>query len=246
MKEGTRMHVQATPVLVAASRNRRSDLLHTLVLIVLVLFYLPFAAYICPPVEPLILAWGEIAGRTLHELPRWLYLGAVLLVFTRWAGRPLAELGVRKPTWDVLVWALLAIVGTFALALVAKAVVAGIPHPDENVLANAAELRWSLGYAAWVALRAGVVEECLFRAVLIEQLAVLCTRRWLAAILAGSIFVSVHALSFDWFQLLMAAAASVVLTLVYMRRRSLLASIVAHVLIDMIGFSHLLLKTNAV
>lgn len=231
-----------TPVLsIRASAN-----LSAIVLIALVLLYSPFSAFICPRIEPLVLVWGETPGRILHELPRWFYMAAVLLLLVRLSGRPLRDIGLRQPGWDTLRWALIAVVSTFALALTLKALVAGIPHPAEDLVANAAELRWSWIYAGWVALRAGVVEEVLFRGVLIEQLAILSGRRWLGAILSGVIFVSAHSISFDWFQLLMASAATVALTLVYMQRRNLPATICAHVLIDLIGFSQLLLKTNTI
>ena len=212
----------------------------------LVLLYIPFTWFMSPPIEQLVLAWGEIIGRVLRELPGWLYLAGVLLLLARWSGRPLADIGLRKPAWDTLLWTVIAVLATFALALLLKGLVAAIPRPAENFVADAAELRWSWGYAGFVALRAGVVEEVLFRGVLIEQLAVLSGRRWLGAVLAGLIFVGAHTHQFNWFQLLMAATATVVLTLVYMRRRNLLATICAHVLIDVVAFGHLLQKIQTV
>ncbi|MES2299868.1 MAG: type II CAAX endopeptidase family protein [Pseudomonadota bacterium] len=210
-----------------------------LVVIALVLLYMPFSAFVSAPIAPLVLAWGEGMGRVLHELPRWLYLACVLGVLLFWTRTPLSALGMRDFGWRTVAGTVAGVLGTFALALTVKALVAGIPHAPENLAANAAELRWSIGYASWVALRAGVVEEVLYRAVLIEQLAVILGKRWLGAALAGLVFVSAHALAFDWFQLAMAASATVILTLVYMRGRNLPACICAHVLIDMVGFLHL-------
>lgn len=240
------MNIQPIAPQTITLHTKLSANLLSIVLIALVLLYAPFAAFICPTIEPLVQVWGETLGRILHELPRWLYMAAVLLLMVRLTGRPLRDIGLRQPGWGTLRWALIAVVGTFALALALKALVAGIPHPSENLVVNAAELRWSWIYAGWVALRAGVVEEVLFRGVLIEQLAILSGRRWLGAVLSGLVFVSAHALFFDWFQLLMASAATVALTLVYMQRRNLPATICAHVLIDLVGFSQLLLKTNTI
>jgi uncharacterized protein len=234
------MRIQAVTETAKAGFNPDRASLRDAVSVCLVLLYIPFAAFISPPVEPLVLAWGELGGRVLHELPRWIYVLTVLMLFVRWNGRPLHDIGLRVPGWDVLGWALLGTFGTVALALTAKALTEGIPHAEEDVVANIAELRWSWGYAICIALRAGFVEEILFRGILIEQLAVLTRRRGLSAVIAGALFVSAHALKFDWFQLLMATMATVALTLVYLPRRNLLAAIAAHTLIDMISFSHLL------
>ena len=80
-----------------------------------------------------------------------------------------------------------------------------------------------------------VEEEILFRGIAIEQLTALTGNRWLAAIVTMVVFTLVHALHFDWVQLIPIFGAAVVLTGLYLWRRDLMANIIAHILVDAAG-----------
>jgi len=113
-------------------------------------------------------------------------------------------------------------------------------HADSQAAALA---RGSVGYALCLAVRAGVVEETLFRGLAIEQLNLLSGNRWLAASVATLGFILIHALRFDLIQLIPIAAVSVILTALYLWRHDLLANIIAHVLVDGVGLVTLALQT---
>jgi membrane protease YdiL (CAAX protease family) len=92
-----------------------------------------------------------------------------------------------------------------------------------------------LVYAIFLALRGGVAEEVLYRGLAIEQLTVLTGRRWLAASIAGVIFVLAHSVHFDVHQLIPIAAATLGMTALYLWRRNLWINIIAHVLVDAVA-----------
>ena len=128
--------------------------------------------------------------------------------------------------------------------LFAGYVVYDLLHQPQNADAQAAAIvGGSVVYALCLSVRAGVVEEILFRGLAIEQLTTLTGRRWLAAIIATVVFVVIHALRFDWVQLVPIAAVSIVLTGLYLWRRDLWANIIAHVVVDAAGLVTLALQT---
>jgi membrane protease YdiL (CAAX protease family) len=102
----------------------------------------------------------------------------------------------------------------------------------------------SVIYALWLSVRAGVIEEIFYRGLAIEQLTLFTGRRWLSAVIATSVFVAVHALHFDWVQLVPIAAVGIVLAALYLWRRDLWANIFAHVAVDSGGLVTLALQTH--
>ena len=232
--DGTQIQLNSWP----QQRNLRRGML---LMLGMILLYPFFTHYIFPgSVELLVPAIGEMAARCAYELPGWLYGGLALILALRWQRWTFANLGLRSPTWSSLGWGLLGVIATFALALIVKALFSGLPQPAEDLLANGAYLRGSLPYALLIAIRAGVVEEFLYRGLLVEQLTRLTGRPWLAISLSGLIFLFSHGLSFNWMQMAMAAVATVILSLMYFIRRDLWANIFAHFLIDFISFMHVL------
>ena len=154
---------------------------------------------------------GEIAARVVTEGAIWIYAAIVLVIALLWEGRTLVSIGLRKPTFASLGFALAggaAMVGAGALA---GYIVYGLLRQPAHANAQAAALvNGSVVYALCIAVRAGVIEEIFFRGLAIEQLAVLTGSRLLSAFLATAVFVVVHALHFDWIQLVPIAAISIV------------------------------------
>lgn len=111
----------------------------------------------------------------------------------------------------------------------------GLHASDQTVAKYQALVRGSLVYAIFLALRGGVAEEVLYRGLAIEQLTVLTGRRWLAASIAGVIFVLAHSVHFDVHQLIPIAAATLGMTALYLWRRNLWINIIAHVLVDAVA-----------
>ena len=111
-----------------------------------------------------------------------------------------------------------------------------LQQPEHEDAQLAALVGDSAGYAVCLAVRAGGIEEILFRGLAVEQLAVLTERRWLSAVLlATSVFVAAHALRFDWAQLVPVTALSLVVVVLYLWRKDLWANIIAHTIIDSIA-----------
>lgn len=80
---------------------------------------------------------------------------------------------------------------------------------------------------AWIT--GGFVEEVLFRSYAIERLTQMTRRRWLAAVVALLAFALLHLLSWDWIHVLtLGLPASILLTLLYLWRRSLAFVVVVH------------------
>jgi len=100
-----------------------------------------------------------------------------------------------------------------AAGALAGYLVYGVLHAPAQAEAQATTLtRGSVAYAICLAVRAGVIEETLFRGLAIEQLTVLTGKRWLAASLAALAFTALHALRFEWVQLIPIGAISIILT----------------------------------
>jgi membrane protease YdiL (CAAX protease family) len=87
-----------------------------------------------------------------------------------------------------------------------------------------------------LALRAGVMEEILFRGYGIERLAAVIGHRWSAAMVSLAIFTLAHLGGWDLIYLLIVFPAGLVLTLLYLWRRDLWANILAHFLTDASSF----------
>jgi membrane protease YdiL (CAAX protease family) len=81
-------------------------------------------------------------------------------------------------------------------------------------------------------LRAGVSEEVLFRGYPIERLQEWSGSRALAAIVPLIAFTLAHVGPWGWSHLLVAAFGGAMLTVLYLWRRNLWASMLAHCLID--------------
>ncbi|HEY5074997.1 MAG TPA: CPBP family intramembrane glutamic endopeptidase [Pyrinomonadaceae bacterium] len=216
-----------------ASRVRRGPILICLGLIVVFpLFSVPMQASI-HSLAPRI---GEIAARVVAEGAIWLYGAIVLVIALRGEGRTLASIGLRKPTFGSLGFAIVGVVAMMGAGGVAAYVVYGLLHQARHMDAQAGALvNGSVFYALCLAVRAGVIEEIFFRGLAIEQLTVLTGSRWLSALLPTAYFVVIHALRFDWVQLVPIAAVSIVLAGLYLWRHDLWANILAHIAVDAVG-----------
>lgn len=228
-----------TPSTPATQRTAR------LVCLGLVLLYPFLAVPIQAQVHGLELRLGATAARVLTEGAVWLYAAVVLAIVVFWERRPLAHLGLRRPSLATVGFGLGGVVAAFAAGQIGGFLVYSLLHrPAHSDAQTALLVGHSVGYAICLAVRAGVIEEFLFRGVAIEELTSLTGNRVVAAFVATLAFVLVHALHFDWAQLVPIAAVSIVLTALYLWRHELLANILAHVVIDGIGLVALVLRSS--
>jgi membrane protease YdiL (CAAX protease family) len=85
---------------------------------------------------------------------------------------------------------------------------------------------WVL-FPAWIT--GAFTEEVLFRSYAIERLTQMTGRRWLAAVIAVLAFALLHLLTWDWIHVVtLVIPAGVLLTLLYLWRRSLAFVVVVH------------------
>jgi membrane protease YdiL (CAAX protease family) len=229
------MDTQAAPV-------RRAPVLVSLFLIaVYPLFSVPVQASI----HSLVPRMGLIEARAITEGAIWLYAAIVLGIALFWERRTLASIGLRLPRLASLGFGIGGAVAMAGVGALAAYVVYGVLHQPQHADAQAAALvGGSVVYALCLAVRAGVVEELFYRGLAIEQLTVFTGRRWLSAILATAVFVLMHALHFDWIQLVPIAGVSIVLAVLYLWRRDLWANIIAHIAVDSAGLVTLALQAH--
>lgn len=188
---------------------------------------------------------GGFDARIVTEAVIWLYAGIVLAVALFWEGRTLASIGLRKPTLASLGFGIVGAAAMMGAGAVAAYVVYNVLHQPSHANAQASAIvGGSVMYALCLSVRAGVIEEIFYRGLAIEQLTVFTGHRWLSAIVATAVFVAMHALHFDWVQLVPIAAVAVVLAVLYLWRHDLWANIFAHIAVDGGGLVTLALQTH--
>jgi membrane protease YdiL (CAAX protease family) len=216
----------------AASRGRVGSIASLLALALVVAYPLS-RQFLIGAIVPAIQSLGQLATDIFSEAAAWSYALLALVVVLRWGQRPLALLGLGRVGWKTAAFGIGAAIATIALGNIVASLAYGLlgqtPH------AAAALAHGSVFYAVVLALRAGAVEELLYRGIAIELLTELTGLRWVAAALSLLLFVLSHAFVFDWLQLLPIAAAGLVMTLLYLWRHDLWANIVAHTLVDAFG-----------
>ena len=152
--------------------------------------------------------------------------------------RALPLLGLRRPTRHTLAWTGAALVGSHAALWIYMGIVGALSIEDlKPVSAIASDLPFSLLAAvatgALVILVAPLAEEIFHRGFLVGAL----TRNWgprIAVLVSAAIFSALH---FDTGSLIPFFFVGVVFSLVYVRSRDLGASILAHLLFNVIGFA---------
>ncbi|WP_051068806.1 CPBP family intramembrane glutamic endopeptidase [Cesiribacter andamanensis] len=87
----------------------------------------------------------------------------------------------------------------------------------------------------FLALRAGVTEEILYRAYPIERLLTLTGSRWIAALLPLTVFILAH-MGWGLGHLVFVTIAGALLTAMYMWKRNLWINMIGHFLVDFITF----------
>ena len=176
----------------------------------------------------------EFASTThliLNELIYWALVAATLAYVVKVERRPLASIGLRRPSLRDGLAAFAIAVATIAGLAALYLVVLPALHLDETQQVDklTSAPTWWLAVSV---LRAGVSEEVLFRGYPIERLQEWSGSRALAAIVPLIAFTLAHVGPWGWSHLLVAAFGGAMLTVLYLWRRNLWASMLAHCLID--------------
>jgi membrane protease YdiL (CAAX protease family) len=174
----------------------------------------------------------SVALILVNEIFMWGLTLAVLAIVLFWERRPLASIGLVRPTILSFQLGAALTVGILVLAVAIGAVVEAFG----TKLGTGAQETLMLGLPVWVqlfaAVSAGFTEEILFRGYAIERLSELTGRRWLAAALTVIIFGGLHAPFWGLAHALAAGFTGLWLTLAYLWRRDLWTNITAHALFD--------------
>ncbi len=157
----------------------------------------------------------------------WMCVAAILAIVAGAERLPLASIGIVAPrardAW-------LGIAG-YIVALIATAVVAtNLIDIDRGPIDELFSL------PAWVRISlfitAPTTEEILFRGYALTRLEMLTRRTWLAAVITCAFFVLLHAPFYGLKESLVRIPVTIVLTLLFLRTRSIWTPIATHLLFD--------------
>lgn len=158
-------------------------------------------------------------------------LGLVLL----WERQPLSSIGLRRLSKQDGLWVVISFgAGALSFILTGYLVNALGLSSASSGIAQLAQIPLALRIG--IVITAGIGEEILFRGYPIERLNHLTGRLRLSAIIAYTVFVLLHLPFWGLGGTLQIGVWSVIVTALYVRRRSLLACIFVHILNDAYAF----------
>jgi uncharacterized protein len=192
-----------------------------------------------PAVQALLIPWFERTfpfplGRFVSLWVFWIAVVLALGIAHYGEGYPLATFGFRRSQKT-----LRARLIEWILAVSAALVVAMILIPTSQYLRSLltdeppAALDMTAILPVWVMIPAWITgsftEELLFRSYPIERLTQMTGRPWLAAVITLLAFALLHLFTWDWIHVLtLGLPASILLTLLYLWRRSLAFVVIVH------------------
>ena len=188
------------------------------------------------PLGNLLLPGTDLAPRVGRESVWWA-IGALVLVWVLRVERlPLSSIGWRTPTWRSVAWGFAAAVAMIVTFMLSYAVI----FPAFGLTMNRAAVASITHVPLWLQtatmVRAGVVEEIVFRGYVLERIEALTGSRWIAGLASAGAFIAVHISGWGYAQLIVVAFGALILTLLYIRRRDLASNMLAHFLADFVGF----------
>lgn len=192
-----------------------------------------FTALILPGVF-IMLADQVKPGLLVSEIFFWSVTLLVLVLVLIYERLPLQSIGLRRLGWRSVAWGIGAGLVLFILFPVLQQVVQllGLPIASDKAKLLADMPAWALFL---LALRAGVMEEVLYRGYPFERILALTGSKAVAAMVPLLVFILLH-LNWGAGHLLFVSMAGGLLTLLYLWKRNLWINIIAHFLVDFITF----------
>lgn len=215
------MHVGSADI-----RHRRLGVVGLLALLALVV--LPLGRWLAPD--------GDLVSRLAREAVWWAIGALVLLWVRRVEHLPFASIGLRGLSPRGIGWGVAAALAMIVSFMATYALIFPAFGLSMNQAAVASITHVPLWLQTATMLRAGVVEEIVFRGYAIERIEALTGSRWAAGLLSSGVFIAVHIGSWGYAQLIVVAFGAAILTLLYLWRRDLASNMVAHFLADFVGF----------
>jgi len=198
------------------------------------------AAVVLPllPIGRWIAPGDSIPALLSREAIWWLYATAVLLWLGLVEQLPISSIGLRRPTWKSLVFAVLGAVALVFVFAIHFGVIVRIFHLDAAAAMEQQRIILSrpYWYRVILVLRAAVVEEILFRGYIIEKVRQLTGSRSLAIALSVLAFTCAHFAGWGLVHLIPVFCSAIILALLYVWRRDLPSNMLAHFLTDGAGF----------
>lgn len=183
---------------------------------------------------PLISTVGGVAALPLWIGPHWLSLGVLLGVVVFWERESLTSIGLIWTGWREVGWGVFGFAAGLVVFVATTPLLAALGL--QNPSSGQALLSEPLPTVVAVAITAGIVEEILFRGYPIERLVALTGNIWFAAAVPLVVFTLIHVPLWGVGTTIQIGLWSVVVTVLYVWRRSLVAPVVMHLLNDIVGF----------
>jgi membrane protease YdiL (CAAX protease family) len=178
------------------------------------------------------LTWIE-AWELIGLISKLTVIVGIPLLVVYWERRPIASIGIKRlSTRDVL--AVIAIVIVWLqISLAVRMIADEIPIMSAQLTHGAAMYASLPKFLDWSALIAnGIAEEMGFRGYAIERIEELTGSTLIAALLPFAVNVAVHAGAWGFYGMLSKAPLLLPFVALYLWRRNLPASVVAHILLD--------------
>jgi membrane protease YdiL (CAAX protease family) len=196
--------------------------------IALLLPELPIKGFLAPTVT--------MTGHLEREAFFWIVTALVVAYVLLVERRPLASIGLRRPSWKSLVFGVVAGFALVAGFVAIFTVVMPALNIPPNTKAMAGLMQTPLWFRVLLVVRAAVFEEICYRGYAIERVQELSGSRVLAFLVSAAAFTLAHAGYWGWGALLVPAFGGIVLGALYLWRRDLCCNMVAHFLADGAGF----------
>lgn len=180
---------------------------------------------------------GDALAMRIGREAIWWALGAIILFWVVRVERlPLSSIGIRRPTIGTFGWGL-----AFGVLMLASVIFCyALIFPAFGLSMNQKTVGNIIAVPLWLQtammIRAGVIEEILFRGYPIERIEALTGRVWIGAIIAGLSFIFMHLAGWGGAQLIVVSFGAVIMTGLYLWRRDLPCVMIAHALTDIVGF----------
>lgn len=178
---------------------------------------------------------ADVSQAILFIAKEWGVALLLLAVVLLWERQSLTSIGFRKMSWRDMAWAFGGlVVGVLSFGLTIPLVQALNLETTEGGLKHLAQI--PVGVRIGMALTAGITEEIVFRGYPIERLNTLTGHLGLSAAIAYLVFVLLHVPIWGLGGAIQIGVWSLVITLLYVKRRNLPACILMHVLNDAYAF----------
>lgn len=172
---------------------------------------------------------------TAFRLAFWVTAIAVLVIMFAWEGQGLASIGLAHPGWRSLGIGVLAGIVMLPLFPLIPAILGRFGVAVNNAETFKQIAQQSFGQRLFLVLTAAVVEEILYRGYGIERMTLWVHSEWLAAGISVVAFTAAH---FRWGagHLITVFLVACGFSALYVWSRNLSACIIAHFIIDGVGF----------